>query len=143
MLTASVALLSFLAATAPGQRVRVYVEDSKSWEITGEIGGGVAGGSGGFGGSTRGGARPQTVEIIKTFGERCPQAIITMDRAKADYVVLFDREGGKDLVRRDNKIAVFEKGGDVLHSGSTRSLGNAVKDACAAITSHRAAGERK
>ncbi|MBX9602105.1 MAG: hypothetical protein K2X35_13930 [Bryobacteraceae bacterium] len=137
------ALVGFLAATSPGERVRVFVEDSRSWEITGEIGGGSAGGVGGFGGSTRGGARPQTVEIIKTFGERCPRAIITMDRAKADYMVLFDREGGKALVRRDNKIAVFEKGGDILYSGSTRSLGNAVKDACGAITAHLAAGDRK
>jgi hypothetical protein len=50
-------------------------------------------------------------------------------------VVLLDREGGKGLLRRDNKIAVFDREGDLLHSGSTRSLGNAVKDACEAIPS--------
>ncbi len=80
-----------------------------------------------------GGARPQTVEVMKTFLQRCPEVAVTGDRAKAQFVVRLDREGGKDLVRRDNKIAVFDAGGDLLHAGSTRSLGNAVKDACGVI----------
>src|SRR5262249_6882084 len=41
--------------------------------------------------------------------------------------------GGKGLVRRDNKVAVFNKDGDSIVSHSTVSLGNAVKDACEAI----------
>jgi hypothetical protein len=56
-----------------------------------------------------------------------------MDKTKADYVVLLDHEGGKGYARKDNKIAVFHNNGDLVYSGSTRSLGNAVKDACAAI----------
>lgn len=110
-------------------RPRVYLEESNSWEMSG--GAGIAGGTGG--GVMAGGARPQTVELMKTFRERCPGVTITMDKSKADYVVLFDREGGKDLVRKDNKIAVFRNGGDLLHAGSTRSLGNAVKDACSVM----------
>lgn len=58
-----------------------------------------------------------------------------MDKDKADYVVLFDREGGKGLARKRDKIAVFKRDGDVLFSGSTRSLGNAVQDSCKAIES--------
>ena len=35
---------------------------------------GASGGStAGFGSEAQGGARPQTAEIIKTFGERCPR----------------------------------------------------------------------
>ena len=34
---------------------------------------------------------------------------------------------------RDNKFAVYNKDGDVIASGSTRTLGNAVKNACLAI----------
>lgn len=116
-------------------RPRVFLEESNSWEMTG--GAGVVGGTGG--GAMTGGARPQTVELMKTFRERCPAAIITMDKSKADYIVIFDREGGKDVVRRDNKIAVFRNGGDLLHAGSTRSLGNAVKDACQVIVGPQAA----
>jgi len=47
--------------------------------------------------------------------------------------VVLQHEGGKDLVRRDNKVVVFNRDGDSILSGSTRSLGNAVNDACSAI----------
>ncbi len=108
------------------QQPRLYVTDSGSWEVRG----GFGGGDGDFGGGIAGGARPQTAEIIKTFGERCPEAIITMNEDAADYIVLLDHEGGKDIFRRDNKFALFNEAGDVIGSGSTRALGNAVKDAC-------------
>jgi hypothetical protein len=117
--------ISALAAERP----RVFITDSKSWEISG----GVGGSSDAFGGSTKGGARPQTAEIIKTFGERCPTVIVNNKQEMADYIVLLDHEGGKGLVLRDNKVAVFKKSGDALFSHSTRSLGNSVKDACDAI----------
>ena len=95
--------------------------------------GGFAMKDGSGGGSLTGGARPQTVEVIKNFSEKCKGAVVTMSRAKADYIVLFDHEGGKGAARKDNKIAVFLADGDLVYSGSTRTLGNAVKDACRAI----------
>ena len=116
---------------AQAGKARVFITDSKSWETAG----GSGGSSAGFGGATRGGARPQTAEIIKTFGERCPSVIVNNKQDKADYVVLLDHEGGKGLILHDNKVAVFNKDGDSIVSHSTRSLGNAVKDACEAITS--------
>src|SRR5438034_8773997 len=115
-----------LAAEKP----RVFITDSKSWEISG----GVGGTQDGFGGASKGGARPQTAEIIKTFGERCPDVVVNNKQEKADYVVLLDHEGGKSLLRKDNKVAVFNRGGDSILSHSTRSLGSSVQDACNAIT---------
>jgi hypothetical protein len=79
----------------------------------------------------------QTAEIMKTFKERCPELTVTMDRSKAHYVVLLDHEGGKGLVRKDNKIAVFDRKGDLLDSDSTRSLGNSVQDGCDTIRAHQ------
>jgi hypothetical protein len=111
------------------EKPRVFVTDSQSWEIMG----GGGGSSAGFGGAVKGGARPQTAEIIKTFGERCPQVTVNNQRERADYVALLDHEGGKGWGRRDNKVAVFNKDGDSIVSHSTVSLGNAVKDACEAI----------
>ena len=102
----------------------VYVSDSQSWSV-----------SGGFAVGTQGGSRPQTAEIIKTFEDRCSEVTITNDRTKADYIVLLDHEGGKGWARKDNKVVVFDHLGTSLHSGSTVSLGNAVKDACKAIRS--------
>jgi hypothetical protein len=127
------------AKDVPSQsQPRVYVADSESWEMIG--GWGMSGnrnanGSGSVsgGGYTAGGARPQTAEIIKTFNQRCPTVTITNSVQKADFAVILDHEGGKGLVHRRNKIAVFNRDGDVIFSDSTRELGNSVKDACQAI----------
>jgi hypothetical protein len=81
-----------------------------------------------------GGARPQTAEIIKTFGERCPEVKVNNKQEKADYVVLLDHEGGKGLLRHKNKVAVFNRvSGDSIVSKSTLSLGGSVQEACEAI----------
>jgi hypothetical protein len=81
-----------------------------------------------------GGARPQTAEIIKTFGERCPQVMVNNIQAKVDYIVLLDHEGGKGALRHKNKVAVFARvSGDSIVSKSTLSLGGSVQDACEAI----------
>ena len=111
------------------EKIRIYVTDSQSWEVTG--GWGISNGSGG--GATAGGARPQTAEIIKTFNQRCPEYTVTNNKERANYAVILDHEGGKGLLRHRNKIAVFNRYGDAIFSDSTRELGNSVKDACAAI----------
>ncbi|HLV88637.1 MAG TPA: PEGA domain-containing protein [Candidatus Sulfotelmatobacter sp.] len=116
--------------TPDSQKPRVFITDSQSWEI----GGYSAGGSGGGGSMTRGGARPQTAEIIKTFGQRCPDVITNNIQTKADYIVLLDHEGGKSFVRHKNKVAVFARAsGDSVISKSTLSLGGSVQEACDAI----------
>ena|SRR5437867_2766249 len=122
-------VLGWIICGVAAEKPRVFITDSKSWEISG----GVGGTQDGFGGASKGGARPQTAEIIKTFGERCPTVIVNNKQEKADYVVLLDHEGGKELISRDNKVVVFNKDGDSIVSRSTRILGNAVKDACATI----------
>jgi hypothetical protein len=126
---------------AQDQKPRVFITDSNSWEVGGAAFGTMNGAyrgnaghvNGTYGSYTAGGARPQTAEIIKTFGERCHEVIVNNKVEKADYVVVLDHEGGKGLVRRRNKIAVFNRDGDAIVSHSTRSLGNSVKDGCAAI----------
>ncbi len=92
------------------------------------------------GGGGGGGARPQTAEIIKTFGEKCPAVRINNKADKADYVVLLDHEGGKGWIRKDNKVAVFDWDGDSIVSKSTRSVGSSVDEACRAIEKHWSAG---
>jgi|ERR1041385_1969155 hypothetical protein len=112
---------------------RVFVKESVSSELWAETGGFW----GAFGGKAQGGARPQKAEIIKTFGERCPIIVVTMNQDKADYTVLLEHEGGKSIIVRDNKYALFNHDGDAIASGSTRSLGNSVKDICKAIAQTR------
>ena len=138
--TSIFALLLLLGAVAVGKEAatpgsdtdkpRVFITDSQSWEMSGHSGG--AGGA--FGGEAHGGARPQTAEIVKTFGERCPQVVTNNIQEKADYIVVLDHEGGKGLLRHKNKVAVFTRiTGDSVVSKSTLSLGGSVQDACDAI----------
>lgn len=114
----------------PAEKARVFVTDSQSWEV----GGGGGGNTDGFGSAGSGGARPQTAEIVKTFAERCPDVIANNIKAKADYVVVLDHEGGKSFVVHRNKVAVFTRvTGDSVMSKSTYSLGASVQEACNAI----------
>jgi hypothetical protein len=121
------------AANAPGEKPRVFITDSQSWEMSGSAGGA----NGAFAAQSHGGARPQTAEIIKTFGERCPAVIVNNKLELADYIVVLDHEGGKGYLRHRNKVAVFEHAsGDVVISHSTLSLGGSVEDACKGIAGH-------
>jgi hypothetical protein len=110
---------------------RVFITDSQSWEYVSNAGGGA----GAFASHGSGGARPQTAEIVKTFGERCSQVITNNKMEKSDYVVVLDHEGGKGVLRHRNKVAVFNRiSGDSIVSKSTLSLGGSVQDACEAIS---------
>jgi hypothetical protein len=123
-------------APSSAEKARVFITDSQSWEVAG-----YAGAGGGAGASvTHGGARPQTAEIIKTFGERCPEVMVNNIQEKTDYIVLLDHEGGKGYLRHRNKVAVFGRiSGDSIVSKSTLSLGRSVQDACEAINKDWAA----
>jgi hypothetical protein len=115
---------------------RVFITDSQSWEVEGSAGGA----NGAFAAHSGGGARPQTAEIIKTFGQRCPSVTVNNKQVLADYIVVLDHEGGKGYLRHRNKVAVFERvSGDVVVSHSTLSLGGSVEEACQGIGQHWAA----
>jgi hypothetical protein len=121
------------------EKPRLFITDSDSWEASGGFsGGGVNGVGGGTAGRSSGGARPQTAEIMKTFGNRCPDVTVTLNKERADYIVILQHEGGKEVFRKDNKFALFNKDGDMIQSNSTRTLGNAVKEACSRIVSAEA-----
>jgi len=118
------------ALAQDSSKPRVFITDSQSWEVGGYSGGGPGGG----GSVSHGGARPQTAEIIKTFGERCPEVMVNNIQEKTDYIVLLDHEGGKSVLRHKNKVAVFARvSGDSVVSKSTLSLGGSVQEACEAI----------
>ena len=118
------------SAPSSTEHPRVFITDSQSWEMVGHSGGG----GGAFASEAHGGARPQTAEIIKTFGERCSDVITNNIQFRADYIVVLDHEGGKGVLRHRNKVAVFTRvSGDSVVSKSTLSLGGSVQTACEAI----------
>jgi hypothetical protein len=115
------------------EKPRVFITDSESWEMNGS----AAGSNGTFAAQSHGGARPQTAEIIKTFGQRCTEVMVNNKQDFADYIVVLDHEGGKGYLRHRNKVAVFERiSGDAVVSHSTLSLGGSVEDACNGILQH-------
>jgi hypothetical protein len=123
-------------ATNNADKPRVYITDSNSWSVQGSAGGA----NGVFAASSAGGAQPQTAEIIKTFGQRCPQVTVNNRADASNYVVELDHEGGTGLFAHKDKIAVFvQKTGDSIFSKSTLSVGGSVQDACSAILDHWAA----
>ena len=66
---------------------------------------------------------------IKAFRDRCPKVLITTEKGKANYVV----ELIPASFTRENIVMVVNSTGIIIHSGTTMNLGNAAKDACAAI----------
>lgn len=134
---ASVAAPSIIVTAQDDSRPRVYIEQSDSWEIEdstsiattgGKKRGGIVSTS-----SSKGGAKPRTAEIMKRFNEQCKSCIVTINKEKADFIVLLEHEGGKSLFDKDNKLAVFNKEGDLISSGSFSRTQKAVEIACKAI----------
>jgi len=80
-------------------------------------------------------------EIFKA----CPSVIVTSNPKNADYVLVLRREGGKrssmfafgglsglalSASMKVDKVAVFNRDGDMVFGGKARSVGSAAKDAC-------------
>ena len=116
--------------------IRVYVAESQAQAFDAS------------GGSATGGTNDQTVEIQKNLQEKkeCRDLRVTNRAKRAHFVITMDRSEGGLSKRlwgagsKDNKIAVFDGWGDLIFSHSTRSVGNAVKDACKAIAEEIAGG---
>ena len=90
-------LVTALSFSAFAQdKPRVFITDSDSWEASGGFAGGGVNGIGARSGGMSGGARPQTAEIMKTFGQRCPEVTVTINKERADYIVILQHEGGKE-----------------------------------------------
>jgi hypothetical protein len=118
-------------------KVRIYVSDSQSWEMTG--GWGAANGSAAATRAVEPGPKLQkslkpSISVARTIRLRTIR--------RANYAVILDHEGGKGALRRRNKVAVFNRDGDAIFSDSTRELGSSVKDACAAMAKDQGSSKR-
>ena len=124
-------VLAFPLLAQDARKIRVFVTESQPLQVAG---GGAAGDAKGSL-LVSGGNTPENVEVMKNFSQLCPQVVVTANRDKAEYVIRLDHEGANPTTPfvRGNKVAVFNKDEDLVYSGSTRLLSNAVKDACAAI----------
>ncbi len=119
----AIVLTAIMSAQSSGPaKPRVYVTDNPSWAVHAQTASLEIQGNGGGSG--------RTIEIIRNFGDRCPNVIVTAVKDKADYVAfVYPHDGG----RAKTDYAVFSKNGDSVRAGSARLLSNAVKDACKVI----------
>jgi len=69
---------------------------------------------------------------IKDLNQTCPEAVVTLNRNSADYVLIVGDTHGLPF-ERDKQAVVASADGKVVFSTAARLLGNAVKDACGAI----------
>src|SRR2546428_11893433 len=102
MRASQLALLLGVAAlvASAAEKPRVFITDSKSWEISG----GFVAGERGAAGATGGGGGAQTAGNMKTFGDRCAAGMVTNKQEGADYVVLCDHERAQGRAPRGHKV---------------------------------------
>jgi hypothetical protein len=77
-------------------------------------------------------AHDESMEVTKDLQKNCSGAIITINQANADYIVMMNRESkqNRGLLRSNSQIQVANKAGDVIGTNATHTVGNAAKDAC-------------
>jgi hypothetical protein len=114
---------------------RVYVSDTQSF---------VA--SGGFTressipeGKLYGGYDPEMTDIYQSFTSDCPAVIVTQEKSKANYAVLFDKGTSKKGLTglgglvKVNKVTVVSASGETVFSQAAHSADAVVKLTCEAI----------
>lgn len=116
------------------------INGSSSSNISG--GGGSVGGSYGY---SQKGADPRTVEVQADLYKSCPSVVVTSDPARADYVMLFRREGGKrssffafggltglalSAASKVDGASVFDVNGDMVFATRARTVSGAIKEVC-------------
>jgi hypothetical protein len=90
------------------------------------------------------------MELAKTFLERCPDVIPTINKERADFDVHLNWTpktrlflGGK-IIHKPDQILVTTPDGDIIYSGIARTVGGDVDGACTAIrTAYRSAQSKE
>jgi hypothetical protein len=114
---------------------RVYLSDTQSWTA-----------SGGFGrsssvaeGKLYGGYDPELADIYQGFTSNCPAVIVTQEKSKANYAVLFDKGTSKKGLTglgglvKVNKVTVLSPSGETVFSQAAHSADAVVKQTRDAI----------
>ncbi|HXN97939.1 MAG TPA: SH3 domain-containing protein [Candidatus Acidoferrales bacterium] len=114
---------------------RVYLSDTQSWTA-----------SGGFGrsssipeGKLYGGYDPELADIYQGFTSDCPAVVVTQEKSKANYAVLFDKGTSKKGLTglgglvKVNKVTVLSPSGETVFSQAAHSADVVVKQTCDAI----------
>ena len=108
----ALAILTLSASTSAQEKLTVFVSST-------DYGGGST-------------ASETSGHLIKV----CPELTITLDREKADYILVRDYTGAGPG-RKPQKVTVFNHNHELIFAGADRSVAGAVKDACQAIVGRK------
>jgi hypothetical protein len=114
---------------------RVYVSDTQSWTASG----GFSRSSKVAEGNLYGGYDPEMADIYQDFTSDCPAVIVTQEKSKANYAVLFDKGTSKKGLTglgglvKVNKVTVLSRSGESVFSQAAHSADTVVRLACEAI----------
>jgi hypothetical protein len=132
LLTSLVLLTFSLASSAQRAPVRVFIEATHGHKIVPGVDHPIAV-------PEDPALHNQQMELAKTFLERCPDVQPTVNRDRADYIVLLNWTqatriflGGK-LIHKPDQIMLTTREGDVLYSNVARSVGGDVDAVCRII----------
>ena len=123
-----IVILLIGCASLQAQTPKVFVTGGNSWQVSGSAGDAQVSG---VGDST-------VAEGIKLFREKCSAVELNMLRERADYIVAVS-DDGSGAGRKGRRAIVFRPDGQLIFANSARGLSNAVKDACAAVSTDWAA----
>ncbi len=70
---------------------------------------------------------------MKGFQNKCPNVSLTLDQAKADYIM----EATENDRQNRYEITLFNNKGDAIYRTETIRVGNAMKDVCKVINSKK------
>ncbi len=133
MKTCLLLCLAAVALSANAQdKPRVFVQGKGSENVSSD-GSGVGGRHwGSWGSKSTIDAHDESMEVTKDLQKNCSDAIVTVNEANADYVIMMNRESkqNRGLLRSNSQIQVANKAGDVIGTNATHTVGNAAKDAC-------------
>jgi hypothetical protein len=133
------AVIMLWGVTASAQeKPRLYVEGTGTTDVRTKAFASATGGSGWAVANGRShsavSAHDETVELMKTFQQRCPGVALTVNGDAAEYAIRGNHESNqKGLLHKRDQIAVVRYTGEVVFAGNTRSVGSAVQEACAAV----------
>ena len=133
----------------PMDETTFIAQHRSGWQVSGNSSGQISGSGGSVGaaaGHSQKGADPRTVEVQADIYKSCLAIVVTNDPSKADYLLLFRREGGKRstmfafggltglALSAHSKVdgaSVFNSNGDMVFATRERTVDHAIKAVCA------------
>ena len=144
MKVVALAALALVSAVGTGaqNKPRVYVTDNPIETFSA-----LVSGRSGVANATKG-DDPRTIEIQADFMKSCPNVQVTNDPVRANYVLVFRREGGKrsamfvfgglsglaiSAAMKVDNASLFLANGDLVFATKARSVEKAITDVCGRV----------